>query len=75
MNALAAELALRFESARVAVLLERLSGTLIFHCDALSCSAAQGAVVPPMMRGVRRCFPRPREASFFCSWPRGPSKA
>ncbi|CAK0835747.1 unnamed protein product [Prorocentrum cordatum] len=52
MNALAAELALRFESANVHVSLEHVAGTLNFECDALS-QISQGAAIPRSLRADR----------------------
>ncbi|CAK0883204.1 unnamed protein product, partial [Prorocentrum cordatum] len=52
MNALAAELALRFESANVHVSLEHVAGTLNFECDALS-RISQGAAIPRSLRADR----------------------
>ena len=69
MNALAAELALRFESAQVHITPEHLSGTLNFQCDALS-RISQGAEVPQVLRSRPRASPRPRLPSFFWAWPR-----
>jgi len=69
MNALAAELALRFESAAVNMIPEHLNGILNFDCDALS-RLAQGAAVPEVLRQVRRCRLRPLSAQFFWAWPR-----
>ena len=69
MNALAAEIALRFESAQVHSTSEHISGTLNFECDALS-SLAQGAVVPSALVSVPRASARPRVASFFWAWTR-----
>ena len=69
MNALAAELALRFESAQVHVIPEHLSGTLNFQCDALS-RLAQGAVVPLVLKATPRISPKLRSPSFFWAWPR-----
>ncbi|CAK0840856.1 unnamed protein product, partial [Prorocentrum cordatum] len=51
MNALAAELALRFESANVHVSLEHVAGTLNFECDALS-RISQGAEIPRSLRAA-----------------------
>lgn len=69
MNALAAELALRFESASVHVLPEHLSGTLNCQCDALS-RLAQEEQVPSSLAKVRRVSTRPCSSSFFWAWPR-----
>ena len=69
MNAIAAELALRFESAQVHFTPEHLNGTLNFHCDALS-RLAQGAAVPKALLGTPRVSPRPRVPAFFWAWPR-----
>ena len=69
MNALAAELAIRMESANSRMLPEHLSGTLNFECDALS-RLSQGAEIPPALAGVRRVNPRPLSPSFFLAWPR-----
>jgi len=54
MNALAAELALRFESAQVDMVPEHLSGTLNFDCDVLSRLAQDGIKVPAALRAVPR---------------------
>jgi hypothetical protein len=69
MNALAAEVALRLESAHVSAVAEHISGTLNFHCDALS-RLAQGAAVPQMLQAIQRDVPKPRTAAFFWAWPR-----
>ena len=50
MNALAAELAIRMESANAIILPEHLSGTLNFECDALR-RLSQGAGTPRRFRG------------------------
>jgi hypothetical protein len=70
MNALAAELALRFESAQVHMTGEHLSGTLNFACDALSRLSEGTARVPEALAGVARATPRPRVPAFFWAWPR-----
>jgi hypothetical protein len=67
MNALAAEIALRFESAQVHSASEHISGTLNFQCDALS-RLSQGAAVPTSLRAVPQASARPRSASFFWAW-------
>ena len=69
MNALAAEIALRFESAQIHAVTEHLSGTLNFECDALS-RLAQGASIPAALAGTLRSAARPRVASFFWAWTR-----
>ncbi len=69
MNALAAELALRFESAQVHMAPEHVSGTLNFACDALS-RLSKGAKIPAALAGVARVTPRPRLPAFFWAWPR-----
>jgi len=69
MNALAAEIALRFESAHVHSVSEHISGTLNFECDALS-RLGQGAAVPPALVAVPQSSARPRVASFFWAWTR-----
>ena len=69
MNALAAEIALRFESAQVHSASEHISGTLNFECDALS-RLAQGAAVPSALVSVPQASARPRAASFFWAWTR-----
>jgi hypothetical protein len=69
MNALAAELALRLESAAVSLIPEHLSGILNFECDALS-RLSEGAEVPRILRGAQRVRPRLLEAAFFWAWPR-----
>ena len=69
MSAIAAELALRLESAQVHVQPEHLSGTLNFECDALS-RLSQGASIPKTLANVQRSEPRRRSPSFFWAWPR-----
>jgi hypothetical protein len=69
MNALAAELALRLESAAVSMVPEHLSGILNFECDALS-RLAQGAAVPRALDGALRVHPRLLSQDFFWAWPR-----
>ena len=69
MNALSAELALRFESAQVHFWAEHLNGTLNFECDALS-RLSQGAAIPGILRRVPQAKTRPRSADFFWAWPR-----
>ena len=69
MNALAAEIALRFESAQVHSASEHISGTLNFECDALS-RLAQGAAVPSALVSVPQASARLRAASFFWAWTR-----
>jgi hypothetical protein len=69
MNAMSAELAIRFESAQVHVKAEHFNGTLNFECDALS-RLAQGAAMPGILKGVPRAVPRQRCAAFFWAWPR-----
>jgi hypothetical protein len=69
MNALAAELALRFESAQVHFWAEHFNGTLNFECDALS-RLAQGAAMPGILKGIPQAKTRQRAADFFWAWPR-----
>ena len=69
MNALAAELALRFESAQVHMAPEHVSGTLNYACDALS-RLSKGAKIPAALAGVARARPRLRLPAFFWAWPR-----
>jgi hypothetical protein len=69
MNAMAAELALRFESAQLHVVPKHLSGTMNFECDALS-RLARGAAVPKVLMHTLRATPRPRDSAFFWAWPR-----
>jgi hypothetical protein len=69
MNALAAELALRFESAQVHIMPEHLNGTLNFQCDALS-RLAKGAAIPVVLMGIPRAVPKPRVPLYFWAWPR-----
>ena len=69
MNALAAELTLRLESAAVSMVPEHLCSTLNFECDALS-RLAQGASVPRTLDGALRVFPRLLSPDFFWAWPR-----
>ena len=69
MNALAAELGLRLESAGVTMAHEHYRGVLNFECDALS-RLAEGAQVPARLLAVPRAVPRERVASFFWAWPR-----
>ena len=71
MNAIAAELALRLESAQVHAQPEHLSGTLSFECDALS-RLSQGASIPKTLANVQRSEPRRRSPFFFWAWPRDP---
>jgi hypothetical protein len=70
MNALAAELALRFESAQVHMAPEHLSGTLNYACDALSRLSRGAAKVPEDLASVSRARPRLRQPAFFWAWPR-----
>ena len=70
MNALAAELALRFESAQVHMAPEHLSGTLNYACDALSRLSKGTAKVPAALAGVARATPRLRLPAVFWAWPR-----
>ena len=69
MNAVAAEIALRLESAHVHMATEHYEGVLNFHCDALS-RLSQGAEIPAVLAAVERCSPKPRSAQFFWAWPR-----
>jgi hypothetical protein len=69
MNALAAELALRFESAQIHFKAEHFNGTLNFECDALS-RLAQGAAMPGSLKGIPQAKTRQRCADFFWAWPR-----
>jgi len=69
MNAMAAELALRFESAQVHVTTEHFNSTLNFECDALS-RLSKGAAMPGALRGVAQAQSRQRDAAFFWAWPR-----
>ena len=69
MNASAAELALRMESAGAGIAPEHFSGTLNFECDTLP-RLAQGAEIPAALRGARRVHPRALTPSFFLAWPR-----
>ncbi|CAK0849002.1 unnamed protein product [Prorocentrum cordatum] len=69
MNAFAAELALRFESANVRVSLEHVAGALNFECDAVS-RISRGAEIPRSLRSARRDDARQRSPSFFWAWPR-----
>ena len=69
MNALAAEIALRLESAQVNLNTEHFRATLNYSCDALS-RLSQGAKVPQRLLTVSRCWPRPRRAQFFWGWPK-----
>ena len=68
MNALAAEMALRLESAAVTMIPEHLSGSLNFERDALS-RMAQGLSIPASLQVVRRDQPRSRSSAFFWAWP------
>ncbi len=70
MKALAADLALRFESAQVHMAPEHLSGTLNSACDALSRLSTGKAKVPAALAGVARATPRLRLPAFFWAWPR-----
>ena len=69
MNAIAAELALRMESAGASAVPEHLCGTLNFECDALS-RLSQGAEVPHALAKVQRIEPRKLGPSFFLAWPK-----
>ena len=69
MNAIAAEIALRLESAMVNMATEHYRGTLNFECDALS-RLATGAVIPERLMQVPRASVKPRSAGFFWAWPR-----
>ena len=68
MNAVAAEIALRLETAGVEMAPEHVTGTMNFQCDALSRLTEQKKV-PTILHGVRRDEVRPRVPSFFWSWP------
>ena len=70
MNALAAELALRFESPQVHMAPEHVSGTLNYACDALSRLSKGTAKVPAAFAGIVRATPRLRLPAFFWAWPR-----
>ena len=69
MNAIAAEIALRLETAHVEVVPIHISGTLNFHCDALS-RLKRNKEVPAVLQVVHRDVVRPRGPSFFWGWPR-----
>ena len=69
MYALAAELALTFESAQVHTVAVHLSGTLNYECDALSRLTKGEAKVPAMLDKVERARPRPRQLAFSWAWP------
>ena len=64
MNAVAAEIALRLESAHVHIAAEHYRGVLNFHCDALS-RLSQGAEIPAALASVERCSPKPLSPRFF----------
>ena len=73
MNAIAAEIALRMESAGATAIPEHLCGTLNFECDALS-RLSQGADLPPALTTVSRIKTRTLGANFFLAWPRAALK-
>ena len=69
MNALAAEIALRLESAQIVLTTEHFCADLNVECDALS-RLAQGKEIPSRLLSVARALPRSRVPSFFWAWPR-----
>ena len=72
MNFVAAEIALRVESAHILLDAEHVKGILNFECDALS-RLGQGEAIPKRLQSVVRVNPKPRNEAFFWSVPRAGS--